>query len=48
MEVVLVLNGLELSAAIEEQEAMILRVASGSVSRDDFTAWVRGSVVGRS
>ena len=40
MEVLLVLNGLELAASVDDQEAMILRVASGLTGREDFTAWV--------
>jgi death on curing protein len=47
MEVVLVLNGRELSASIEEQEAMILGVASGRIRREEFTAWVQQHVVPR-
>jgi len=47
METFLVLNGHELAAAVEEQEQVILRVADGSMSRDEFTGWVRAHVVDR-
>ena len=47
METFLVLNGLEIDAPVDEQEAVILRVASGEMSRDDFSEWVGGHVVPR-
>lgn len=40
LEVTLVLNGLELAAAVEDQEQMFLSLAAGTVSRDEFTTWV--------
>lgn len=40
MEVFLVLNGFELSEVVDEQERVILAVASGSMSREAFTAWL--------
>jgi death-on-curing protein len=46
METFLVLNGYELSAAVEEQERVVLGVAAVAVSREEFTAWV-GSRVSR-
>ena len=39
------LNGLELSASTEEQERVMLAVASGILSRESFANWVRGHVV---
>lgn len=42
METFLVLNGYELSASTDEQEDIILRLAAGQLSRDEFTEWVRG------
>jgi death-on-curing protein len=45
LEVMLVLNGLELSASIDEQEAIMLRLADGTIDREDFTAWVRGHAI---
>lgn len=44
MEVFLVLNGSEIAAAVEEQEQVILRVASGEMSREEFTHWLRGRI----
>jgi death on curing protein len=40
LEVTLVLNGLELFATLAEQEQMMLALASGTVSREEFTMWV--------
>jgi death-on-curing protein len=45
VEVFLVLNGFELSAGIDDAERVILGVAAGSFSRDEFTAWIRESLV---
>jgi death-on-curing protein len=44
METFLVLNGLELSASVDESEAKIQAVASSNLDRDGFTSWVRGVV----
>ncbi|VTS07068.1 type II toxin-antitoxin system death-on-curing family toxin [Tuwongella immobilis] len=40
LEVMLILNGLELTASVAEQERMILKTASGDVGREAFTDWV--------
>ena len=40
LETFLVLNGRELGAGVEEQEALFLRLAAGGVPRDELTAWV--------
>lgn len=40
LEVTLVLNGFELVASIDEQEQIILALAAGNLSRDEFTAWI--------
>jgi len=45
METFLVLNGYELSAAVEEQEATMLAVAAGTMARAAFTDWVRAHTV---
>lgn len=47
MEAFLVLNGHELSAPVDEQERIILRLAAGQLSRDDLTAWVRAHLADR-
>lgn len=41
METFLLLNGQEVDATVDEQEQLMLGVASGSVSRDTLTAWIR-------
>jgi death-on-curing protein len=48
METFLVLNGYEIEAAVDEQERIILQVASGELGRDEFTDWLRGHLVSRS
>ncbi|QJD79902.1 type II toxin-antitoxin system death-on-curing family toxin [Spirosoma rhododendri] len=45
MEVILVLNGFELVADVDEQENIILRVAEGMLTRQQFTDWVNSMVV---
>ncbi|GAB3556711.1 type II toxin-antitoxin system death-on-curing family toxin [Spirosoma fluminis] len=45
MEVVLVMNGLELKASVAEQEHVILQVADGKLTREQFTDWVRQHVI---
>ena len=40
LEVTLVLNGFELIADVDEQERIVLAVASGTLSRDQLTSWV--------
>ncbi|MVM37328.1 type II toxin-antitoxin system death-on-curing family toxin [Spirosoma sp. HMF3257] len=39
-EVILVLNGFEIVTDINEQEQMILQVADGAISREQFTDWL--------
>lgn len=41
METVLLLNGYEVDAPIDDQEKLILDVAAGKVNREDFTKWMR-------
>ncbi len=41
METLLVLNGWELVADVNEQEQAILRLAAGGMEREEFTSWVR-------
>jgi death-on-curing protein len=45
METFLILNGSEISAEVGEQEATILRVASGAMSREEFTQWLRSHII---
>ena len=41
METFLVLNGHEFDASLDEQESIILQLASRKLSRDAFTDWIR-------
>ncbi|BAY34270.1 hypothetical protein NIES2107_61750 [Nostoc carneum NIES-2107] len=45
MEVFLVLNGFEINATVDEQEQVILQVASGELGRDKFSEWLRSHIV---
>ncbi len=47
METFLVLNRLEIKAAVDEQERVILALAAGELDRDAFTNWLRQSVESR-
>lgn len=47
MEVFLVLNGYEINAPVEEQEELILDVASGAMGREDFVKWLREHLIER-
>ncbi len=40
MEVFLILNGYQVDAAVDEQEKLILRVASGEADRQELAAWL--------
>jgi death on curing protein len=40
MEVFLVLNGFEIAASVDDQETVMLSVASGSLSRERFVQWL--------
>ena len=44
MEVFLVLNGHEIKAKVDEQETIVLGVASGQVSRQELTEWLTDHV----
>jgi death-on-curing protein len=44
MEVFLILNGLEIAASVDEQERLVLDVASGQLSRDGFAGWLERHV----
>lgn len=41
METMLVLNGSELSATVDDGEATILSLAAGTLDRSTFTAWMK-------
>jgi death-on-curing protein len=40
-ETLLVLNGLEISASVNEQERVVLAIASGELGREAFAEWLR-------
>jgi death on curing protein len=40
MESFLIFNGYEISASVNEQESIILKLASGNLTREEFTNWV--------
>ena len=41
MEVFLIMNGLEIDAGVDEQERLMLDIASGQRQRDDLAEWLR-------
>ena len=45
MEVFLVLNSFEIDASVDEQERVILQVASGKMDRAAFLVWLHAAVV---
>ena len=40
-ETFLVLNGLEINASVDEQEGMVLAIASGMLGREEFAGWLQ-------
>ncbi|RUS92491.1 death-on-curing protein [Dulcicalothrix desertica PCC 7102] len=44
METFLVLNGLEIDASVDEQERVILQLASSEMEREDFVEWLKQHV----
>ena len=47
METFLVLNGHEIEAGVDEQEAVIQQVALGQMERSELAEWLRGHVVAK-
>lgn len=45
LETMLVLNGFAIAAHIDEQERVILGVASGTVNRMEFTLWLQDHLI---
>jgi death-on-curing protein len=45
MEALLMLNGLEIRASLDEQERVMLALASSKLTRDELLAWLREHVV---
>jgi len=44
MEALLMLNGLEIAAGVEDAEVVIIGVAAGQVSREQLANWLRGHI----
>ncbi len=44
MEIFLVLNALEINASTDDQETIILNLASGELDRDVFTSWLHAKI----
>ena len=47
MEVFLVLNGYEIKATVDEQEELILTIATGSMSKGNLAEWLAARIVER-
>jgi death on curing protein len=47
IETFLVLNGLEISATVDDQEQVILALASGELEREQFVKWLKQHIVAR-
>ncbi len=45
LEAMLMLNGFQLDASVDEQESMVLSLAAGQIDRETFTDWVKRRVV---
>jgi death-on-curing protein len=48
MEVFLLLNGSEIQSSVDEQERIVLQVASGEMDRKAFTLWLHDHVAPQS
>jgi death-on-curing protein len=47
MEVFLVVNGYEIEASVDEQEQVILAVASNKMDRSELSEWLRRNMIER-
>lgn len=45
MELFLIYNGFEIQASVDDQESIVLRLASGELQREEFVAWLREHVI---
>ena len=45
LEVFLILNGYEIEAGVDEQEKIILQLASGEITREGFLNWLKKHVI---
>ena len=46
-ETFLVLNGVEINASVDEQERMVLAIASGELGREAFVEWLQRNTTAR-
>ncbi|NET11169.1 MAG: type II toxin-antitoxin system death-on-curing family toxin [Symploca sp. SIO2B6] len=46
-ETFLVLNGVEIDASVDEQELMVLAIASGERGRKEFVEWLQQNTISR-
>jgi death on curing protein len=44
IEALLLSNGLEIVASLDEQEAVVLKMAAGQLSREEFVAWLQAHI----
>ena len=47
MDVFLLLNGHEIAAPVDEQERVMLEVASGSMERAQFMSWIASHIIAK-
>lgn len=47
METFLILNGFEIDAGVHEQERLIVDLASGKITRQEFTSWLNDHITSR-
>ena len=47
METLLVLNGSEIDADVDEQERLILDLAAGKLTREELTSWLNDHITTR-
>jgi death on curing protein len=45
MEIFLMLNGYEIKASVDEQEQLVLDIASGTADRTQLNSWLAAHVV---
>jgi death-on-curing protein len=45
IEVTLLMNGYEIEASIDEQESIILGVAAGEITKQDFLSWLQNHIL---
>nr|WP_242050519.1 Fic family protein [Oculatella sp. FACHB-28] len=46
-ETLIVLNGMEIDASVDEQESVVLAIASGKLGREAFVEWLQQNTTAR-